>query len=137
MEKLKEYLKEELNTEQLKEMMRSVNSYNGNLDWLEYWENNEDFFNTMYYNNPMEVTRAVCYGSYNFTDCYVRINAYGNLESANEWEYNREIEGYKDEIIEAYLDLYKDSGGYLQYDDAFKIIEKYKEENEESVDDEK
>lgn len=132
MENLKEYLKEELNTEQLKEMARSVNSYNGGLDWLEYWENDEDFFNTMYEDNPMEAARAVCYGEYNFTDEYVRINAYGNLTSANEWEYNREIDDYKEEIIEAWLGVYEEDADYLQYDDAFKIIEKYKEENKEA-----
>lgn len=132
MEKLKEYLKEELNTEQLTEMTQSVNSYNGRLDWLEYWANDEDFFNTFYYNNPMEVARAVCYGEYNFMDAYVRINVYGNLTSVSEWEQEREIQDNKDEIIDAYLDLYEDDESYLQYDDAFKIIEKYKEENEES-----
>ena len=131
MENLKEYLKEELNTEQLKEMARSVNSYNSELDWLDYWENNEDFFNTMYRGNPIEVARAVCYGAYNFTDEYVKINACGNLKSVNEWEYEREIDDYKEEIIEAWLDVYKDDADYLQYDEAFKIIEEYKEENEE------
>lgn len=131
MEKLKEYLKEELNTEQLKEMARSVNSYNGGLDWLEYWENDEDFFNTMYQNNPMEAARAVCYGEYNFTDEYVKINAYGNLTSVNEWEYEEEIKSYKEEIIDAYVDLYEENENYLQYDEAYKIIETYKEENEE------
>lgn len=83
-----------------------------------------------------EVARAVCYGDYNYMDAYVKFNAYGNLESVNEWEYEKEIQDYKDEIIEAYIDLYEDDESYLQYDDAFKIIEKYKEENEESEDDE-
>lgn len=131
MKKLKEYLKEKLTIEQLTEMTQSVNSYNGGLDWLEYWANDEDFFNTFYYNNPMEVARAVCYGEYNFTDEYVKINAYGNLTSVSEWEYEKEIQDYQDEIIDAYLDLYEDSKNYLQCDDAFKIIEEYKEENEE------
>ena len=130
MENLKEYLKEKLTIEQLTEMTQSVNSYNGELDWLEYWVNDEDFFNTFYYNNPMEVARAVCYGEYNFTDGYVKINAYGNLTSVNEWEYEKEIQDYQDEIIDAYLDLYEDSKSYLQYDDAYKIIKKYEEENE-------
>lgn len=131
MENLKEYLKEELNTEQLKEMARSVIQYNGALDWLDYYENDEDFFNTFYYNNPMEVARAVCYGEYNFTDEYVKINAYGNLTSVSEWEYEKEIDDYKEEIIEAWLELYEEDDNYLQYDDAFKIIEKYNEENDE------
>lgn len=131
MENLKEYLKEELNTEQLKEMTRSVIQYNGALDWLDYWENNEEFFETMFQTKD-DVARAVCYGDYNYTDDYVKFNAYGNLESANEWEYEEEIEEYKEEIIEAWLEVYEKDANYLQYDYAFEIIKKYKKENEES-----
>lgn len=131
MEKLKEYLKEELNTEQLKEMARSVIQYNGALDWLDYWENDEDFFETMF-QTKNEVARAICYGAYNYTDDYVQINAYGNLISVSGWEYEKEIEDYKEEIIEAWLEVYEEDADWLQNDDAFKIIEKYKEENKEA-----
>lgn len=126
MEKLKEYLKEELSTKQLEEMARSVIQYNGALDWLDYWENDEEFFETMFQTKD-EVARAICYGDYNYMDAYVKFNAYGNLESANEWEYEKEIEDYKEEIIEAWLEVYEEDANYLQYDDAFKIIEEYKE----------
>lgn len=131
MEKLKEYLKEELTTEQLTEMARSVNSYNGGLDWLDYWENNEEFFETFFEGKIDDAVRAVCYGDYNYMDAYVKFNTYGNLESANEWEYEKEIEDYKEEIIEAWLEVYEEDANYLQYDDAFSIVNKYKEENNE------
>lgn len=131
MENLKGYLKDELNTEQLKEMARSVIQYNGALDWLDYWENGEDFFETMFQTKD-DVARAICYGDYNYMDAYVKFNAYGNLESASEWDYDREINDYKEEIIEAWLEVYEEDANYLKYDEAFKIIEEYKEENKEA-----
>ena len=46
----------------------------------------------------MEAVRAVCYGDYTFTDEYVKINAYGNLETTN--YIQDELEGYVDEIVD-------------------------------------
>ena len=131
MEKLKEYLKENLTNDNLKEMARSVNSYNGALDCLDYWENGEEFFETMFQTKD-DVVRAICYGDYNYTDEYVRFNAYGNLTSVNEWEYEQEIEDYKNEIIDNYLDIYERDKYYFKWDECFKLIEQYEEEQEES-----
>lgn len=43
-EKIIKKLKEELSTEELKEMARDVISWNGSLNWLDYYENDEYFF---------------------------------------------------------------------------------------------
>ena len=39
-----------------------------------------------------ELVRAVCYGEYHYTDKYVIINVYGNLDSSNNWEDFAEID---------------------------------------------
>ena len=130
MEKLKEYLKENLTTDNLKEMARSVNSYNGGLDYLDYYENGEDFFQMFFEGRIDECVRAICYGDYNYMDDYVKFNAYGNLTSANEWEYEQEIEDYKNEIIDNYLDIYESDKDYFKWDECFKLIEQYEEEQE-------
>lgn len=51
----------------------------------EFYDNDEDFFNLYFENNPYEVARSICYGNYRYMDEYVYFNGYGNLESANEY----------------------------------------------------
>lgn len=99
-----EKLKEELDLDELKEMVSEVNSWNGELEDLYYYENDEYFFEMMFGNKVDEAVRAVCYGNYEYMDDYVHFNAYGNLDSCSQLEYDKEIEEYADEIIEAYLD---------------------------------
>lgn len=109
------------------ELVRDINSYDGSLDWLEYQENDEDFFN-IYYNNALEAVRAVCYGNYNYADEYVKINAYGNLESCSKYELAEELEDNIEEITERLIDLYTNL--YIS-DELKKKIEEYKENEEE------
>lgn len=60
----------------------------------------EDFF-FMAFNDPMEAARATFFGNIkNWSDEYIRFNAYGNLESVGEYDVNEEIEGYLEEIFE-------------------------------------
>ena len=81
-----------------------VNIYTGELDELNYYENNEDFFNTFYSGRLDELVRAICYGDYNYTDEYVKINVYGNIESATIYNIENELDSCKDEIIDAVFD---------------------------------
>lgn len=104
MNELVEKIKNELTINDLKEMVSELNSWNGSLDWLEYYENDEDFFDLWFPNNPDEAVRSVCYGSYEYMDDYVRFNAYGNLESCSEYEYEKEIEENAEEIINTYIE---------------------------------
>lgn len=85
-------------TEDLMSIVSDINSYDGSFDDVQWWENDEDFFNTYYADDIMGAVRAVCYGEYNFTDEYVKINAYGNLETTN--YIQDELEGYVDEIVD-------------------------------------
>lgn len=103
-EKLKEYLLE--NDETLKDVVSEINLYNGELDYLDYQTNDEEFFE-IYFNKKMDVARAICYGNYNYCDDYVKFDAYGNLESCNEYEYTRILQDYIDEIIDALIENYK------------------------------
>lgn len=97
-------MKQNFTIDELREMVGEVNSWNGRLDYLDYQENDEEFFNTYFYNKPDEAVRATYYGDYNYMDDYVRFNAYGNLESCSELEYEKELENYKEEIIDAYYE---------------------------------
>lgn len=123
-----EKLKEKLTIDDLKEMLLAINSYDGRLSELDYEYNDEDFFNTFYSNNPYELARAISYGSYEFTDEYVRIDVYGNLESISEYSFNDLVEEYKDEIITEYLNIIEEDENIFKYDNSYQIIQNLKEE---------
>lgn len=100
-EKLKELLQND--DELLLDTVREINNWDGSLDWLDYQINDEEFFE-IYFESKDEVARAICYGDYNYMDDYVHFNAYGNLESASEYEYINECKNYIDEIIDAVIE---------------------------------
>lgn len=118
---------EELTLDELKEMASDVISWNGQLDWLDYFENDEYFFRDFFGDKVDEAVRAVCYGDYNYMDEYVRFNAYGNLDSCNQFEYDKEIEDNAEEIVEAYIENIDD----MYDDDIKKKVERFIESDEE------
>lgn len=97
-ENVKEYLLN--NLEELKELVDDINSYDDTFDYLNVYENDDEFFNNFYNNNPAEAVRACYYGEYNYCDDFVKINAYGNVESCSRWEYEEELQENIDEIID-------------------------------------
>lgn len=101
-EQLFELFNEE-NLEDIKQLVQEINCWNGALDYLEYYENDEDFFST-YFTDAFEAVRATQYGEYSFSDEYVHFNAYGNLDSCSEWELDEEIKSNLQEIFETMLD---------------------------------
>ena len=119
-EKLKEYLLD--NIETLKDIVREINSWDGSLDYLEYYDNDEEFFELFYQDRTLEAVRAVCYGNYNYNDDLVRIDVYGNLESTSDYMYKEELKNYIDEIVER---LEEEQENLTIYDDELKeILEK-------------
>ena len=109
----------DLDPSQLREMVGMINSYDDSFEDLNYYENEDDFFNTFFNNNVLEAVRAVSFGDYNYSDDYVRFDAYGNLKSASEYEVNSELEDYAEEIAERYLELVE-SG---DIDDVAEVID--------------
>ena len=130
MREIVEKLKEEITFDELEEMLRDCIGYDGYFEDLDYWENDEEFFETFYQGRLNELVRALSYGNYNYMDEYVHINAYGNIDSANKYDYQAEIEGYEDEIIEHYLELYEENNVYPSQDLKNKIDECIEEEEE-------
>lgn len=102
---VKEYL---LNNEDvLIDMVQELNGWNGCLDWLEFWENDEYFFDCVF-ENKLDVARAIYYGDYNYNDDYVKINSLGNVVSYSEYDMIEEIKDSIDEIVENLIE-YKDN----------------------------
>ena len=103
MEKIREYLLNDM--DELDYIIAEINGWDGSLDWLEAYENDEEFFD-MFFANTMEAVRSVCYGNYNYSDDLVRLDGYGNLESFSRWEYEDELKDNIDDIIERLLSVY-------------------------------
>lgn len=110
-----------------------VNSYSGAFGGLECFENDEYFFETYFYDRPFEVARSIFFGDYNYNDYYVRFNGYGNLESLSEYEYEKELEDYKKEILEALVDEWDNIKDdlYIEEDVRSQIDKIINEEEEE------
>lgn len=124
-EKIKNYLLENVDT--LKDVVMELNAWNSCLDWLDYQENSEEFFD-IFFQTKDEVARAICYGDYNYMDDYVRFNAYGNLESCNQWEYEDELKNYINKIID---NLTEEKDNITIYDDELKkLLDEDDEDNE-------
>ncbi|AXH71048.1 hypothetical protein BSP38_006 [Bacillus phage BSP38] len=99
MKKVKAYLLN--NMEELKDVVREVNSWNSGLEHLDYQYNDEDFFNTYFEGKPMEAVRAAHYGDYHYMDDYVKFDGYGNLKSVSEYDMEEELKESIDEIMNA------------------------------------
>lgn len=92
-------------TDKLMVMVQEVNSWNNELDFLDMWENDDEFFNTFFSGEPMEVARAIHFGDYNYNDQYVTFNVYQNLVSYTSYQVEELLKDYKAEIIESYNEL--------------------------------
>ena len=123
-EEIKDYLLKYPN--EIGDIIAEINSIDSSLDFLEYWDNDEEFFNTFYYLNPAEAVRSAYYGDYNYCDKYVKFNGYGNLVSFNDYELEKEYKDYIYEITESLLEHYQEL--CITDDNLKELIEKYIEE---------
>ena len=61
----------------LKDAVRELNSWNACLDYLDVYENDEEFFNIFFEGKPAALERAIYYGDFNYNDNYIKFNGYG------------------------------------------------------------
>ena len=81
----------------------------------------EEFFEMAFGNDPIEAARATFFGDIqNWSDEYIRFNAYGNLESLSEYDAVEEAEDHVDDIYE--------------YEDVWDYIETEEDEDEDEED---
>ena len=84
----------------LEEVVRELNGWNACLDYLDVYENDEEFFNMFFEGKPAELARAIYYGDFNYNDEYIKFNAYGNLKTLSEYDYEEMLEENIEEITE-------------------------------------
>lgn len=73
-----EYLKNYLENLSNNELLEINNQYN---EYEQIYFNDEDFFEM--FSNGYEVAKAIFYGNYNYPHAFVKINDFGELESAD------------------------------------------------------
>lgn len=100
---------EDVSVKDLEGMVWECFSYDDSLEEYYYYENDEEFFTTRYWDDIMSAVRAVCFGHYNYTDDYVRVNAYGNLDSKSRYDYEDELRDGQEEIVERYAEMLEDN----------------------------
>ena len=105
-EEIKNYLLNHI--DEIGGIISDINTIDGSLDYLEYYENNEEFFNTFFYNNPMEAVRSAYYGDYKYCDNWVKFDGYENLKSVDDYELEKEYKYYIDDIVNALLEHYQE-----------------------------
>ena len=122
-EEIKDYLLNHV--DEIGDIVIEINSIDNSLEYLEYWNNDDDFFNTFFPNNPTEAVRSAYYGDYNYCDKYVKFNGYGNLVSFNDYDLEKEYKDYIYEITDSLLEHYQEIG--ITDDNLRELIEKYEE----------
>ena len=120
-EKLQGLLLED--TEYLMTIVQELNNWNSSLDNLRVYENDEEFFEMFFQGNPMEVARAIYYGDYKHTDEYVRFDAYENLESLSDYQYEQELKDNIEEIIDELMENYNNIYLPVELEEVFNNFE--------------
>lgn len=85
-------------------IVQEVNSWNGSLDFLEWYENDEEFFDIYFEGRVVDALQKAYYGNYNFNEPYVKFNNLGNFESGHEYDVSDDYANYIDEIIAALIE---------------------------------
>ena len=126
-EEIKNYLLDHVHEiDNMRSMISEINSIDGSLEYLEYWDNDEEVIDTFFHNDPMEAVRRSDYGDYNYCDDFVRFNGYANLESFNDWELEKEYKEHIDDIVNALIEHYQEISIYDN--NLLEIIKGYFEE---------
>ena len=121
-EEIKNYLLNHV--DEIRDIVIEINSIDNSLNYLEYFDNDEDFFNDFFYNNPNEAVRSAYYGDYHYCDKYVCFNGYGNLESFNDYDLENKYKYYIDEIVKSLIEHYQQIS--ICDDELIKLIEEIK-----------
>lgn len=124
-----ERLLDMVDSEILMSMVQEVNSWDSSLEHLRYMymDDLEDYLLEV---PAINIINMVYYGDFNPNDDYFAFNAYGNLVSYCDWEISQELEDYKEDIVERFMELYEE--GHVDiWDEEVKAILDSEEEEEE------
>ena len=120
---LKAYLLDDMGV--LVDIVDELIGYGNCLSNLDYWENDEYFFDCNF-ENKLELARAICYGNYNYNDDYVKINSLGNVVSYSENEMLEELKNNIEDIVKKLIEYHNEIA--IDDEGILELFEEYSEE---------
>ena len=108
-----EKFKEEFENCSRSERIEMFLAYDGEYGNSEVYSFDDDFFDVMFGGNPMEAARAASFGNLNWSDEYIHLNVYGNLESLSDFDVDDMACDAVEDIYE-HEDIWKD---YIEDED--------------------
>ena len=95
----------DLNTDTLLSLVSEVNSYDGSLEYLEYydWGTFEDLISGM---EPGDVIRRTVLGDVRLSDDYIGFDGYANFSTLNKYDYGELLGDSIDDIAQVVADLW-------------------------------
>ncbi len=118
---IKEFLSNINNFDMIFELISVINSYDGSFPEIEYFYNDQEFFDIFFGTNTMEAVTAVSLGNYELYDDFVKFDSRGNLETANKYEVMNEYDFYREEIIDKLIDVADECDIYIDFPEEFYI----------------
>lgn len=95
---------ENMGSEDLRELVRDIYTWDGSLDNLEV-DPMDSFDELMSDSKPTELAQMIQYGDFNINDDWFGFDGYGNLVSYSDSELDAEIEDYQDDIVDALMNF--------------------------------
>ena len=109
-------------------VVAELNSWNGCLDGIEWYSNDDDFFDDFLAGcSRSKIAKMISYGDYNYNHKYVKFDGYGNLTSSDYTGYEDYIEEIIDNLIEERYNLDLDP----EISEVFEKYDGMEEEEEE------
>ena len=132
-ESLQEQIEEWIynNTEQTMYIISEINSYNDSLDFLDFRENDEYFFQELFCEDVIAAVRMTQNEDYNLNHEYVVFGGDGNLISYTQEEAEKEINIYKDDVAIQIIKLKDDLELPAELQEIFEAEEEWQQEREE------
>ena len=103
MKELRNYLLE--NEKELTLVVSELNSYNGSLDYIDFWSNDPYTINELF-PSAYELAERIQYENYNINDDYFKFDGWGNLVSYSEYDMIQEMKDNIDDVVEMLLEYY-------------------------------
>ena len=102
-------------------MVNEVNSWDNSLSHLDYI-NMEDFNEYMSHLPAIDLAYRIHFGDFNPCDDYFHFNAWENLVSYSEYELEAEIIDFRYEIVDRFVELYKEGRVDIWSDEVQDIL---------------
>jgi hypothetical protein len=98
---------ETFNAQDLEYIVRESYGYNTSLEDYYFLDFDAEFFDKFFENDPAEAARATHFGNVDWDDDRIRFDAWDNLETISDSDYEDLLIENREEIVEEAIELFK------------------------------